>query len=158
MDFRSRNTAWKCKCGRVQGHFDLLHTVYGRRPVQVWWLYQHDSAPCQKARSVRVWFVDSKVPEMDWPAQSPDLNPIDHLWDESERWLRSRSQRPTSLTALATALQEEWAAIPPAMFRHLVESLPGRVQAVIKVKGGPARYKSPRLGNVSQGKSDYSFE
>jgi hypothetical protein len=96
-------------------------------------LYQHDSAHCHKARSVREWFVNSKFPEMDCPAQSPDVNPI-------ERRLHSRLQRPTSLTALATTLQEEWAAIPPETFRHLVESLPGRVRAVIKAKGGPIRY------------------
>jgi hypothetical protein len=70
-------------------------------------LYQHDSAPCHKTRSVREWFVGNKVPEIDCPAQSPDLNPIEHLWDELERRLRSRPQHPTSLTALATALQEE---------------------------------------------------
>jgi hypothetical protein len=39
-------------------------------------LHQHDNVPCHKARSVREWFVDNKVPEMDCPAQSPDLNPI----------------------------------------------------------------------------------
>jgi hypothetical protein len=103
-------------------------------------LYQHDNVPCHKARSVREWFVDSKVPEMDYPVQSPDLNPIDHLWGKLERRLRSRPQRPTSLTALATALQEEWAAIPPETFRHLVESLPSRVRGVIKAKVGPTRY------------------
>jgi hypothetical protein len=89
--------------------------------------YQHDNAPCHKERSVRGWFVDNNVPEMEWPAQSPDLNPIEHLWDELEHRLRSRLQRPSSLTALATALQGEWAAIPPETFKHLVESLPGRV-------------------------------
>jgi hypothetical protein len=67
-------------------------------------LHQHDNTPCHKARSVREWFVDNKVPEMDWPAQSPDLNPTEHLLDELERRIRSKPQRPTSLTALATAL------------------------------------------------------
>jgi hypothetical protein len=42
-------------------------------------LYQHDDAPCHKARSVREWPVDNKVPEMDCPAQSTDLNPREHL-------------------------------------------------------------------------------
>jgi hypothetical protein len=121
-------------------------------------LYQHDSTPCHKVRYVKEWFVDNKVPEMNCPAQSPDLNPIQHLWEELERRIRSRPQRPTSLTALVTALQEELDAIPPEMFRHLVESLPGRVGAVIKAKGGPTRYQCPRLQSVSQGKSDYSFE
>jgi hypothetical protein len=72
-------------------------------------LYQHDNAPCHKAKSVREWFVDSKVPEMDWPAHSLDLNTMEHLRDELQCRLRSRPQRPTSLAALATALQEEWA-------------------------------------------------
>jgi hypothetical protein len=69
-------------------------------------LYHHDNAPCHKSRSMRKWFVDNNVIEMDWPAKSPDLIPIEHLWDELERRLRSRPQRPTSLTVLATALQE----------------------------------------------------
>jgi hypothetical protein len=103
-------------------------------------LYQHDSAPCHKARSLSEWFMENKVPEMDWPAQCPDLNSIEHLWDESERRFRSRTQHPASLTALATALQEKWAAILPETFRHLVESLPGRVRAVKKTKGGPTQY------------------
>jgi hypothetical protein len=54
-------------------------------------LYQHGSAPCHKSRSVREWFVDNKVSEMDCLAQSPDLNPTEHLWDELERQLHSRS-------------------------------------------------------------------
>jgi transposase len=78
---------------------------------------------------------------MDWSAKSPDLSPTEHLWDELERRLRSRPQRPTSpLTALATALQEKSVAIPLETFRDLVESLPGRVRAVILAKVRPTRY------------------
>jgi hypothetical protein len=84
-------------------------------------LYQHDNAPCHKARSMREWCVYNKVPEMDCPARSPDKNSIEYLWAEFDLQLRSRPQRSTSLTALATALQEEWAAILLETFRHLVE-------------------------------------
>jgi hypothetical protein len=89
---------------------------------------------------VREWFVDNKVPEMEWRAQSPDLNPTEHLWDELERLLCSTPQCPTSLTALATALQEEWAAITAESFRYLAESRPSKVRAVIKAKGGSTWY------------------
>jgi hypothetical protein len=134
----SSNTTWKSKRRRIQGHLtrcilSMVEDQFGDDSS----LRQHDNAPCHKARS-----VDNKILEMDWPSQSPDLNPTEYLWDESEHRLRSRSQRPTSLTALVTDLQ---AAIPPETFRHLVEILPGRGRAVIKPKGRPTLYLCPQL-------------
>ena len=99
-------------------------------------LYQHDNTPVHKARSVQKWFGEISVEELDWPAQSPDHNPIKHLWDELERRLRARSNRPTSVPDLTNALVAEWKQIPAAMFQHPVESLPRRVEAVIAAKGG----------------------
>jgi hypothetical protein len=43
-----------------------------------------------KVRSIQKWFVKIGVKELDWPAQSLNLNPIKHLWDELERQLRAR--------------------------------------------------------------------
>ena len=59
-------------------------------------LFQHDCAPVHKARS---W--------LDWPVQSPDLNPTEHLWNELERRLRARSFCPTSVCDLTNVLLEE---------------------------------------------------
>jgi hypothetical protein len=60
------------------------------------------------------------VEKIDWPAQRPDLNTIEHLWDGLECWLRSRSNRQTSVPDLTNALVAEWKQVPAAMFQHLV--------------------------------------
>jgi hypothetical protein len=112
--------------------------------------------PAINQRSVREWFVDN-IPEMDWPAQSPDLNPIEHLWDELERRLLSRPQRPTSLTALATALQEEWAAIPPETFTHLVESPPWQSSSCHRGKEWAHPVLIPTAGMYVTGKFGLEF-
>ena len=61
-----------------------------------------------KARSMQKLFVEIVVEELNWPAQSPDLNPIEHLWDELERRLRARPNHSTSVPNLTNALVAEW--------------------------------------------------
>ncbi|KAK3513447.1 hypothetical protein QTP70_014271, partial [Hemibagrus guttatus] len=70
-------------------------------------LFQHECTPVHKARSIKTRMSEFGVEELDWPAQSPDLNPIEHLWDELERRLRARPSRPTSVPDLTNALLEE---------------------------------------------------
>ncbi|KAI4887628.1 hypothetical protein NFI96_016632 [Prochilodus magdalenae] len=87
-------------------------------------LFQHDRTPVHRASSIKTWMSESGVEELDWPAQSPDLHPIEHLWDGLERRLRARPSRPTSESDLTDALLEEWSEIP--MNTLLVESLATR--------------------------------
>ena len=103
-------------------------------------LYQHDRAHVFKVRSIQKGFVEICVAELDWPAQIHDLNPIQHLWDDLERRLRARPNRPISVPNLTIALVAEWKQVPAAMFQHLVHSLPRRVGAVIAAKGGQTQY------------------
>jgi hypothetical protein len=90
-------------------------------------LFQHDNASVHKARSIQKWFDEIGVAELDWPAQSPDLNPIEHLWDELEHRLRARPHRPTSVSNLTDTLVAEWKQVPTSMFQHLVDCLPRRL-------------------------------
>jgi len=53
-------------------------------------LFQHDCAPVHKPNSLKTWMSQFGVEELAWPAQSPDFNPIEHLWDELEQRLRAR--------------------------------------------------------------------
>jgi hypothetical protein len=75
------------------------------------------------------------VEELDWPAQSPDLNPIKHLWDELEYQLRARPNHPTSVPNLTNALVAEWKKVP----RSNVATSSGKTsqKSVIIAKGGP---------------------
>ena len=76
-----------------------LWQQFGEGPFQ----FQHDNGPMQKARSKHKWFVEIGVEELDWPAQRPDLNPIEHIWDELERRLLARPNHPTSVPLLTNA-------------------------------------------------------
>ena len=93
---------------------------FGEGPL----LIQHDKAPVHKAKSIQKCFFKIGVKELDWPAQCPDLNTIEHLWDELERRLRARSNRLTSVPDLTNALMAEWKEFPAAIFQHLSQSLP----------------------------------
>ncbi|GFW15970.1 transposable element Tc1 transposase [Trichonephila clavipes] len=103
-------------------------------------LFQQDNCSIHTARLAQTWLDEMGVQKLNWPSQSPDLNPIEHLWDELERRLRSQPNRPSSLQTLTSAVMDVWKAIPMATYQKLVESLPKRVKAVIHVKGGPTSY------------------
>ncbi|KAI4898844.1 hypothetical protein NFI96_007566 [Prochilodus magdalenae] len=87
----------------------MLQTLWGQFEDGPF-LFQHDRTPVHRASSIKRWMSESGVEEPDWPAQSPDLHPIEHLWDGLERRLRARPSRPTSVSDLTNVLLEEWAA------------------------------------------------
>ena len=111
-------------------------------------LFQHDNDLMHEARSIQKWFVEIGVEELDWPTQSPNLNPK-HLWDELECRLRARPNHSTSVPDLTNALVAESKQIPAAMFQHLVETLPRRVEAVIASKGDQLHINAHDFGMTS---------
>lgn len=69
------------------------------------------------------WFSQFGVEELASPAQSPDFNHIQHLWDELEHRLRANPNHPTSVLDVPNALEAEWEQSPAAIFQTLVEIL-----------------------------------
>ena len=76
---------------------------------------------------------------LDWPAQSPDLNPIEHVWYLLYRALRASGVKPTSESDVMEHLQAAWSKVPKTDIKHLIESMSRRCQAVINAKGGTTR-------------------
>jgi hypothetical protein len=73
-----------------------------------------------------------------WQSQSPDLNPIEHLWAELQKCVRSR--RPTNLTQLHQLCQEEWAKIHPIYCGKFVEGYQKRLTQVKQFEGNVTKY------------------
>ena len=102
-------------------------------------IFMHDGAPCHRSKTVAEFLKKSKVKTMDWPGNSPDLNPIENLWT----YLKDKvaEKQPSNAEALRMAIKEVWVKeIMPEYCESLVHSMPRRLQAVIKVKGGHTKY------------------
>lgn len=100
----------------------------------------HDNARPHVARIVTGYLREVGIPVMQWPANSPDLNPIEHLWDQIKRKVRARNPVPETLDQLEAALTEEWEQTPQDDIKKLIRSLNRRMAAVIKARGGNTPY------------------
>ncbi|GFX15963.1 transposable element Tc1 transposase [Trichonephila clavipes] len=94
-------------------------------------LYQDDNAPIHTAKIVQEGFAEheGEVAHLDWPPQSPDLNIIEPLWGYLESKLRARFPPPSTISALETALHEEWLHIKLQVVHDLYASIPRRIQS-----------------------------
>ncbi len=101
-------------------------------------IFQQDLAPAHTAKGTKSWFNDHGVTVLDWPANSPDLNPTENLWGIVKR--KMRDTRPNNADELKATVKETWASIPPQQCHKLITSMPRRIEAVIKAKGAPTKY------------------
>lgn len=100
--------------------------------------FYQDNDPKHTALNVRLWLLYNCPEIIKTPPQSPDLNPIENIWQELES--RIRKHTISSKQQLKSVLQEEWGKITPEITKKLVESIPRRLNHVLKVKGNPTKY------------------
>ncbi|UYV64990.1 hypothetical protein LAZ67_3002675 [Cordylochernes scorpioides] len=103
-------------------------------------IFMDDNVRPHRARLVNEYFQSENIRSMDWPARSPDLNPIEHVWDALGRRIGARHPYPRTLVELRTALLEEWDVLPLDLLQSLVNSMRARCETLIAVRGDHTPY------------------
>ena len=119
---------------------ELLNTMeyYGLNPPNT--SFQQDNNPKHTCRIVKEWLAEQDFRTMEWPAQSPDLSPLEHLCGYLKRKLGEEEHPPNGIYKLWERTQEKWEEIPAEECQNLIESMPRWIEAVLKAKGGNTKY------------------
>jgi len=103
-------------------------------------IFQHDLAPCHTAKQIGKLLKEKSVRLLEWPGNSPDLNPIENLWSMVKFELRKRDC--TTQDKLVNAVIDTWFGSQTIEdnCKRLVDSMPKRVNQVVLNKGGHTKY------------------
>ena len=118
---------------RVVPHFD--NNALADRPMSM-----DDNAKPHRARIVQHFLQQEAVQTIPWPAMSPDMNPIEHVWDFIGRKINQRNPKCQNIDELRTAILQEWQQFPQERLRRLVRSMTRRVTELHNKRGGYTRY------------------
>jgi hypothetical protein len=146
---------WGCICAEGLGHAELYvdtlnahryQTILGLNLVssahQFWpkgqWWFQQDNWTVHTAGTSRDWFHNHGVDLIEWPAWSPDLNPIEELWNDLKR--RVYGRHPRTMEQLEQFITEEWAATDLNFIARICRNMPHRLQQVISNEGHKIAY------------------
>lgn len=103
-------------------------------------IFQQDNAPCHRSRSTKAWLARQQVQVLPWPANSPDLNPIENLWGILVRRIYADNKTYQTKEALSEAIQRAWEDLGQETIDNLIQSMPNRIFQVINRNGGPTDY------------------
>lgn len=103
-------------------------------------ILMHDNARPHVARTVRHFLEQHNIEVLPWPAQSPDLNPIEHVWDMLKRRVLNQGLVFQTREELFNCLQEQWQQIDQNDIDNFIRSMPNRCRAVINNRGGHTLY------------------
>ena len=103
-------------------------------------IFQQDNDPKHTSNLATDFFNAHGIQVLDWPAQSPDLNPIEHLWTLLKKVIYGYDKPASGVCELWDRAAEQWGRITAEQCQSLIESMPRRLRAVIRAKGGNIKY------------------
>ncbi|GFW31402.1 transposable element Tcb2 transposase [Trichonephila clavipes] len=111
-----------------------------RSAMGLQFLFMDKNAPWHRPVAAEQLLESEDIERMDWPARSPDLNPIEHVWDFLGRRLAARTLPPVTIRELRLALQDEWAAMPQQLIDTFILSMGRRCETCLAVRGDHIPY------------------
>lgn len=102
--------------------------------------FQQDNASIHVSKQSLEWFRQKQITVMEWPACSPDLNPIENLWGILASKVYENGRQFNTVIELKDCIKGSWGEIEPDVLKNLVDSMPRRVFETIKSQGGHTKY------------------
>ncbi|GFV65094.1 transposable element Tc1 transposase [Trichonephila clavipes] len=118
----------------------LPHVRLFRGAVGDKFVFMNDNATCHRTLAVQDCLDSEGIQRLVWPARSPDLNPIENVWDALRRQVAGRNYPPTNKNTLIRALTEEWDKLPQQLLDNVVQIMVRRVECCITLHGGHIPY------------------
>jgi hypothetical protein len=119
---------------------NLLPSMENSGIPEVSIIFQQDNDPKHFSKRAQNWFKSEEIRLLDWPAQSRDLSPIEHLWQHLKKRLNSYERSARGVWELWKRIDAEWGKIEVEEYQKLIESMPRRLEAVIQANGGHTKY------------------
>jgi transposase len=106
-------------------------------------IFQQDNAPIHAARITKSWLQEHNIEPIEWPPNSPDLNPIENVWKllKEELWKAHGKEYPhlrnnkEHRECFCQWIREAWMKIEEEKISSTISSLPKRLQAVVEAEG-----------------------
>jgi hypothetical protein len=115
-----------------------MHAARDQLGVEL--IYMQDNAPCHKSKRSMAFMAKKHITPLNWPPQSPDLNPIENLWAIVKCRRMDEFGVPKTKEDLINQTFTIWEALDPGLAQTLARSVPRRLEVVVKSKGGSTKY------------------